>query len=105
MTAYTDEEPIATWKAPFLEWGWEAYEKEDDGLYYGRVTSPLVGGTWEWGYFTEEQLRTAGAYRTDEEDDQERFPDGGVVDDLAEDKQYETELDALLDPDDGGDGV
>ena len=46
------------WEAAFLGWTWEASEKEDDeGLYYGRVSSPLTYDTWEYGYFTEEQLR------------------------------------------------
>ena len=95
---------MATWEAAFLGWTWEAFEKEDDGLYYGRVSSPLTYHTWEYGYFTEEQLRTAGAYRTDVEvdDDEELFPDGGYREDPAQIKLYETELDALLE-DQGGD--
>ena len=90
---------MATWEAAFLGWTWEAFEKEDDeGLYYGRVSSPLTYHTWEYGYFTEEQLRTAGAYRTDVEvdDNEELFPDGGYREDSAQVKLYETELNALL---------
>jgi len=95
---------LATWEAAFLGWTWEAFEKEDDGLYYGRVSSPLTYDTWEYGYFTEEQLRTAGAYRTDVEvdDDEELFPDGGHREDSAQVKLYETELDAFFE-DNGGD--
>ena len=68
------------------------------------MSSPLTYDTGEWGYFTEEQLRTAGAYRTDVEvdDDEELFPDGGYREDPAQAKFYETEFDALLE-DRGGD--
>ena len=95
---------MATWEAAFLGWTWEAFEKEDDELYYGRVSSPLTYDTWEYGYFTEEQLRTAGAYRTDVEtdEDEELFPDGGYREDSAQVKLYETELDAFFE-DNGGD--
>lgn len=60
-------------------WEWEAYDKADDGRYYGRVKSPQTYGRWEWGYFTDDQLRTAGAYRTDTDIDSDEplFPDGG----------------------------
>lgn len=91
---------MAQWKAAFLpDWEWEAYDKntEEDGLYFGRVRSPNTYGNWEYGYFSEDQLRTAGAYRTDVDPDEEpRFPDGGYLDDLSLVKLYETELEALL---------
>jgi hypothetical protein len=103
MTAYEDAEPLAVWEAAFLGWDWEAYEKEDDGVYYGRVKSPLTYDRWEWGYFTEDQLRTAGAYRTDGEDAPQRFPDGGVIEDLSRVELYETVVDAVQAMDDGGD--
>ena len=88
---------MAVWEAAWLpDWEWEAYEKEDDELYYGRVKSPNTYGNWEYGYFTEDQLRTAGAFRTDIDDDNaEPFPDGGQIKDLSEVKLYETELEAL----------
>ena len=68
------------------------------------MSSPLTYDTWEYGYFTEEQLRTVGAYRTDVEvdDDEELFPDGGHREDSAQVKLYETELDAFFE-DNGGD--
>jgi hypothetical protein len=77
------------------DWEWEALEKEEDGLYYGRVKSPNTYGKWEYGYFSQEQLEKAGAYRTDTEigEDVEPYPDGGRL--LSE--VYETELDALID--------
>jgi hypothetical protein len=93
-----NEEPLATWEAALLpNWEWEAYDKTEDERYYGRVRSPQNYGRWEWGYFSEEQLETAGAYRTDLEPDEEEplFPDGGYVDDISEVKLFETELDAL----------
>jgi hypothetical protein len=102
---YDDETPFAQWEAALLpDWTWEAYEKEEQGRYYGRVKSPLTYGNWEWGTFTEEQLRTAGAYRTDTDgDDAELYPDGGheiATDDLISDGgsvgQY-----LWLDPDTG----
>jgi hypothetical protein len=53
----------------------------------------LTYGNWEWGYFSQEQLEEAKAYRVDTEFDENEpvFPDGGL---LAE--VYETELEALL---------
>ena len=87
------EEPLAVWEALLLPgWRWEAFEKEDDedGLYYGRVKSSKTYGEWEWGYFTEDQLEEAGAYRVDTEiEDGELFPDGGYPEDLAD--LYEVE--------------
>lgn len=96
ISEYGEEgEPIATWEALLLpEWEWQAYDKEDDGLYYGRVKSPQTHGRWEYGYFTQNQLEMAGAYRTDTDDDAPLYPDGGEPEDLAQ--LYETELDALL---------
>jgi hypothetical protein len=97
MTDYSDEEPLARWEALLLpDWTWEAYEKEDEeeGLYFGRVKSPNTYGKWEYGYFSQEQLEEAGAYRVDTSiEDGELFPDGGIPEDLAE--VYETELAAL----------
>lgn len=89
-----DEEPIARWKALLLpDWTWEALEKEEDGLYYGRVTSPKTHDQWEYGYFTQEQLEEAGAYRVDTcIEDGELYPYGGD-EELA--RLYEAELDAL----------
>lgn len=42
---------------------------------------PLTHDNWEWGYFTQNQLEKAGAYRTDAEigDDEDVFPDGGEI--------------------------
>ena len=88
---------MASWEAAFLpDWEWEAYDKEEDGLYFGRVKSPNTYGRWEYGYFSREQLEKAGAYRTDLETDSDAplFPDGGLPEDYAQ--LYETELDALL---------
>lgn len=75
------------------EWRWEAFTKEDDELYYGRVKSPKTYGEWEYGYFSRDQLEEAGAYRVDEDigSDEPLFPDGGY--ELSE--VYETELAAL----------
>jgi hypothetical protein len=99
MTDYSDEEPLASWEAAFLpNWEWEAYDKVEDeeGLYFGRVRSPNTYDQWEYGYFSQEQLEKAGAYRTDLEtsSDEPLFPDGGVVEDIV--GVYETELEALL---------
>lgn len=96
MTDYDDAEPIASWEAVLLpEWRWEAYDKEDDSIYFGRVKSPNTLGKWEYGYFSQEQLEQVGAYRTDTEldEDQPLFPDGGTPEDVA--RLFETELDAL----------
>lgn len=82
MTEFEEEEPLASWEALLLpDWEWEAYDREEDGLYFGRVRSPQTYGKWEYGYFSEEQLRKAGAYRTDVQiqGDEDLFPDGGVV--------------------------
>lgn len=101
MTDDEDEEPIARWEALLLpEWTWEAFEKESEDRYYGRVKSPLTYDHWEWGYFTRDQLEDAGAYRVDTDiDDGELFPDGGS--ELAD--LYETEFNALhyIEPEDG----
>jgi len=76
------------------DWTWEAYRKEEDGVYFGRVKSPKTYDEWEYGYFTQNQLEEAGAYRIDTEIDtgEELFPDGGYQ--LSH--LYETELEALL---------
>jgi hypothetical protein len=99
MTDYEDVEPLAQWEAAFLpKWEWEAFEKKDDELYFGRVRSPNTYGHWEYGYFSEAQLKKAGAYRTDLDPDSDEplFPDGGSLDiELA--GVYETELEALGD--------
>lgn len=100
------EEPIAAWEALLLpEWRWEAFQKGDDDRYYGRVRSPMTYGHWEWGYFSQRQLKTAKAYRVDTtlDDDAELFPDGGrrCMDPIAELSVYETELQGLYEPDKG----
>ena len=95
MTEFDEEEePLASWEALLLpDWKWEAYDKtEEDGVYYGRVKSPHTHDRWEYGYFTQSQLETVGAYRTDQ--DQPLFPDGGNPEQVA--RLYETELEALL---------
>ena len=85
----TEEDPIAEWEAMLLPgWTWQALEKEDEGLYYGRVKTPNTHGTWEYGYFSQEQLEEAQAYRTDTEEGP-LYPDGGTP------NIYETELEAL----------
>lgn len=87
---------MAAWEALLLpNWRWEALEKDGDGVYYGRVKSPNTYDKWEYGYFTQDQLEEAGAYRVDVdiESGEEPFPDGGM--ELAE--VYETELQALED--------
>jgi len=91
---------LASWEAAFLpNWEWEAYDKEEQDVYFGRVKSPNTYGKWEYGYFSQEQLETAGAYRTDLDPDDEAplFPDGGEIEDLV--GVYETELEALLEGD------
>jgi hypothetical protein len=88
---------LARWEALLLpDWTWEAYRKADDGLYFGRVKSPKTYDNWEYGYFTQEQLEEAEAYRTDVNIDsgEDLFPDGGTAEDLV--GVYETELEALL---------
>lgn len=101
---YDEEEPIARWEALLLpDWTWEALEKEEDGLYYGRVKSPKTHDQWEYGYFTQEQLEEAGAYRVDTGiEDGVLYPDGGA-EELA--RLYEAELDALqyFEPEDDSD--
>lgn len=97
MTDYDDEDPIASWEAAFLpNWEWEAYDKEQEDVYFGRVKSPNTYGRWEYGYFTQDQLEQAGAYRTDLDpsDDEPLFPDGGEIEDIV--GLYETELEAML---------
>lgn len=78
------------------DWTWEAYDKKEEGLYFGRVKSPNTYDQWEYGYFSEDQLKQAGAYRTDLDPDSDNplFPDGGQVEDVV--GVYETELEALL---------
>lgn len=86
---------MAAWEALLLpDWRWEAFEKEDDGLYYGRVKSPQTYDKWEYGYFTQDQLEEAGAYRVDApiDDNEPLFPDGGFPPEV-----YETELAAIDD--------
>ena len=58
------------------------------------MKSPKTHGEWEYGYFTQHQLKEAGAYRVDEDIDsgEPLFPDGGYRD-VAD--VYETELAAL----------
>lgn len=88
---------MAAWEAAFLpDWTWEAYRKEDEGLYFGRVKSPNTYDSWEYGYFSEDQLKQAGAYRIDLDldDSEPLFPDGGQIGDIV--GVYETELEALL---------
>lgn len=102
---YDEEEPLAEWSAAFLpDWKWVAYEKAEDrdDVYFGRVKSPLTYDQWEYGYFTQGQLEEAGAYRTDldPEEDAPLFPDGGTSEELA--MLYETELEALLEEEEGG---
>ena len=97
MKDYDDEEPIASWEAAFLpNWEWEAYDKDKDDVYFGRVRSPNTYGNWEYGYFSQDQLKEVGAYRTDldPDDSEPLFPDGGTVEDIV--GVYETELEALL---------
>lgn len=89
-----DDELVAAWEALLLpDWRWEALEKEDDNLYYGRVRSPKTRGEWEYGYFSREQLEEAGAYRVDTKigGEEPLFPDGGYRE-LT--KVYETEFNA-----------
>lgn len=88
-----EEEPLAAWEALLLpDWRWEAFEKEEEGLYYGRVKSPKTYDNWEWGYFSQSQLERARAYRVDTDlEDEPLFPDGGY--ELTE--ILETELTAL----------
>lgn len=91
MSDFDEEEPLASWEAAFLpDWEWEAYRKEDDDAYFGRVRSPHTYGRWEYGYFTQSQLEEAGAYRTDVDDGDvgELFPDGGSVDSYLERKRF-----------------
>lgn len=59
------------------------------------MKSPNTYGKWEYGYFSQDQLETAGAYRVDTLlDDDPVFPDGGYTSaEIA--GVYETELEAL----------
>lgn len=93
------EEPLAVWEALLLPgWRWEAYEKTDENLYFGRVKSPNTYGQWEYGYFSTKQLETVGGYRVDTvAGDEERFPDGGY--ELT--RVIETEFTALQTTGDG----
>jgi hypothetical protein len=94
LTDYEEEDVLARWEALLLpDWTWEALEKEEEDLYYGRVKSPNTHGKWEYGYFTQNQLEEAGAYRTDVEisSGEDLFPDGGYL--VSE--IYETELQAI----------
>jgi hypothetical protein len=101
---FNQDEPLAQWQAAFLpDWTWEALEKEDEELYFGRVKSPLTYDRWEYGYFSEDQLKEAGAYRTDLDPDSDEplYPDGGITEDIV--GVYETELEALLQEQEGDD--
>jgi len=103
ITDFDEEEPLAAWEAAFLpDWTWEAYDKKEDDLYFGRVKSPNTYDQWEYGYFSQDQREQAGAYRIDLDPDSDNplFPDGGTpVEDVV--GVYETELEALLET--GGD--
>jgi len=81
------------------EWRWEAFEKEEENLYFGRVKSPNTYGRWEYGCFSREQLETAGAFRVDTslDSDEQLFPDGGY--DLT--RVIETEFTVLQNSGDG----
>ena len=62
------DEPLAVFEAAFLPaWQWEVYAVEDDGAYYGRVSSPSTFGGYDYGRFSRTELRTGGAFRTDED--------------------------------------
>lgn len=76
------------------DWRWEALRKEEKGLYYGRVKSSLTYDEWEYGYFTQEQLEEAFAYRVDEKIDENEpvFPDGGYLEPVDLYKPQEWEL-------------
>lgn len=98
MSSYDEEDVVAAWEAVLLpDWRWEALEVKADGLYYGRVRSPYTYGKWEYGHFTEDQLREAKAYRVDKELDENEpvFPD--YLEELEEG------IDEELEPG-GGDG-
>ena len=99
MMDYDEEKPLAVWEALLLpDWRWEAYEKTEENLYYGRVKSPNTFGRWEYGYFSTEQLETFGGYRVDTSPgDEKLFPDGGY--DLT--RVIETEFTALQKSGDG----
>ena len=60
------------------------------------MKSPITYDRWEYGYFSEDQLKQAGAYRIDldPDDSEPLFPDGGQIEDIV--GVYETELEALL---------
>ncbi|MFC4550219.1 MULTISPECIES: hypothetical protein [Halorussus] len=79
MVVDYDEEPLAVWEALLLpNCRWEAYEKTEENLYYGRVRSPNTFGRWEYVHFSTEQLKTVGGYRVDTSPgDDKLFPDGG----------------------------
>ena len=72
------------------DWRWEAYEKEIDDVYRGRVKSPNTYGNWEYGSFTQGELETAGAYRIDTtlDDDAPVYPDGGYEIGSEEETSY-----------------
>lgn len=57
------------------------------------MKSPKTYDRWEYGYFTQDQLEEAGAYRVDADigDEEPLFPDGGY--ELS--TVFETELTAL----------
>jgi hypothetical protein len=57
-----DGEPVKTYTLP--GWLWEVYHIEDDGTYYGQVTSPLCPHG-EYGTFTPDRLAEVGAQRID----------------------------------------
>ena len=99
MVDYDEEKTLAVWEALLLpDWRWEAYEKTEENLYFGRVKSPNTYGRWEYGYFNTEQLETVGGYRVDTDSgDAERFPDGGY--DLTQ--VIETEFTVLQKSGDG----
>ena len=54
---------IKSWKSTIIDWKWHAKTEEGNGLYYGYIE----GSENEWGYFREDELKTARVVEIDPE--------------------------------------
>ncbi|HET7325476.1 MAG TPA: hypothetical protein VFJ06_14205 [Halococcus sp.] len=62
---FDEDDPIAVFVSECAPgWEWQAFSidrETPETVYYGRVRSPLTGGRWEWGTFSQSDLDTADA--------------------------------------------
>jgi len=90
-----NSEPFARWEASGPPgWIWEAYETEEDDLFFGRMKSPETDQQWRWGHFTRGELEQAGATRVRSDEDDQSDP-RSKPGEPCEAKLYEVELEAI----------